>query len=297
MSRKHIAEGESLDLLLDTICNTFGGILFISILIVVLINTTSPDTETTQPDPAAEAQQRELEQQARRSEEEVARLRDLHEMLLSATGNILDPSVDEALTEMQDLQDMIRGLETQITVTADANAEGEGQVNAQEQLLQAKEELAKAKTELEQERADRMRTMGLPRQRSSSRTEVALLLKEGCLCVYQEVDAQGDLIPVTGQWSEIPIENGLGLKPRPEGGLLLNDTDSARSAVSELVQQYDKEKHAFTICIWPDSFDAARILLSAIDENDYGYNLFPMDEKEEAVPLGNSNSELIIMGG
>ena len=29
MSRKAAATGDSLDLLLDTICNTFGGILFI----------------------------------------------------------------------------------------------------------------------------------------------------------------------------------------------------------------------------------------------------------------------------
>ena len=38
MSRKSSASSDSLDLLLDTICNTFGGVLFIAMLVIILLN-------------------------------------------------------------------------------------------------------------------------------------------------------------------------------------------------------------------------------------------------------------------
>src|SRR5690606_37642283 len=41
MSRSSSATDDSLDLLLDTICNTFGGVLFISMLVVILLNMSS----------------------------------------------------------------------------------------------------------------------------------------------------------------------------------------------------------------------------------------------------------------
>ena len=44
--RKQQNDNGSLELLLDTICNTFGGILFISLLVVILLNTTSEKIET-----------------------------------------------------------------------------------------------------------------------------------------------------------------------------------------------------------------------------------------------------------
>ena len=37
MSRRH-AEESSLDLLLDAMCNTFGGVMFIAILLTVMIS-------------------------------------------------------------------------------------------------------------------------------------------------------------------------------------------------------------------------------------------------------------------
>ena len=40
MSRRRSRKQDSLELLLDTICNTFGGVLFIAILVVMLLQQT-----------------------------------------------------------------------------------------------------------------------------------------------------------------------------------------------------------------------------------------------------------------
>ena len=49
MSRRGAPSGDSLDLLLDTICNTFGGILFIAMLVVILTNQMSREASPTEP--------------------------------------------------------------------------------------------------------------------------------------------------------------------------------------------------------------------------------------------------------
>ena len=49
MSRRRASRQDSLELLLDTICNTFGGVLFIAILVVLLLQQTggSPDVPSS----------------------------------------------------------------------------------------------------------------------------------------------------------------------------------------------------------------------------------------------------------
>ena len=62
MSRKRPDESNSasLDLLLDTICNTFGGVLFVSMLVVILLNMSA--AEVSDEPPSASAAEKLIEQ-------------------------------------------------------------------------------------------------------------------------------------------------------------------------------------------------------------------------------------------
>lgn len=65
MSRRSAAKQDSLELLLDTICNTFGGVLFIAILMVLLLQQTgqgvTPPPITVPPEKLHELSQRTTE--------------------------------------------------------------------------------------------------------------------------------------------------------------------------------------------------------------------------------------------
>ena len=74
MSRRRSAPASSLDLLLDTICITFGGVLFIALLVVLLLQMSGNSGANSAVD--AEKQQRFLESQSR-LEELRARLKTL----------------------------------------------------------------------------------------------------------------------------------------------------------------------------------------------------------------------------
>src|SRR5215212_2230753 len=59
MSRRRRHQPDSLELLLDTMCNTFGGIIMIALLIALLSRDASSDTAITQ---RAETVRRQIEQ-------------------------------------------------------------------------------------------------------------------------------------------------------------------------------------------------------------------------------------------
>ncbi len=54
--RSLMSDTSSLELLLDTICNTFGGIVFVSLLVVILVNMSSRETADTPPEPVTQAE-------------------------------------------------------------------------------------------------------------------------------------------------------------------------------------------------------------------------------------------------
>ena len=75
MSRKAASSGDSLDLLLDTICNTFGGILFIAMLVVLLTNQLSRDAATAAPNAESSRALRRLRGELTESQSRLTKLR------------------------------------------------------------------------------------------------------------------------------------------------------------------------------------------------------------------------------
>ena len=52
MSRRKASEESSLELLLDTMCNTFGGVMFIAISLLVIISVMTQDMPQQDEEPA-----------------------------------------------------------------------------------------------------------------------------------------------------------------------------------------------------------------------------------------------------
>ena len=69
MSRRRAVKQDSLELLLDTICNTFGGVLFIAIMVVMLLQNAGQGPETVVPAPSPEELEARTEQLATLSAE------------------------------------------------------------------------------------------------------------------------------------------------------------------------------------------------------------------------------------
>ncbi len=74
MTQRNSSDDGSLDLLLDTICNTFGGVLFISLLVVILLNMSSNEAASTPPEEATQAELSNWESRLAQANREVERL-------------------------------------------------------------------------------------------------------------------------------------------------------------------------------------------------------------------------------
>ena len=96
MSRhRGAADESSLELLLDTICNTFGGVLFISILVVILVNMSSEAVSTTPPDEISQSELIQMETQLQQSQERMQKLRRAIELQKDIEKKFVEPETKD----------------------------------------------------------------------------------------------------------------------------------------------------------------------------------------------------------
>ena len=186
MRRRRLDATSGLDLFLDAICNTFGGIVFISMLVVVLINATNVSsvedpTATPPPDPTrSEELRREqaaLGRQIRRLEETAEIVRDSTDLTRSL-GRIKEERTITGRLRSE-LDDVTQRL-------AETNAETdritEERRRKSETRTAKRKELDILKTRLAREIAARTKRLALPFEKATSLTEKALLPQGRAIC-------------------------------------------------------------------------------------------------------------------
>jgi len=100
MNRKQVQSEGSLDLLLDTICNTFGGVVFIALLVVLLLRL-SPIKQLSASVQSSSAIRAALQWQEA--------LQSNHELLADLQSQITEAALrwdDGVMTELKELQEM-----------------------------------------------------------------------------------------------------------------------------------------------------------------------------------------------
>src|SRR6056297_1624177 len=174
MKRHASDQGDSFDLFLDTICNTFGGIVFLAILVALLakIRHDPSGTETAeQPVTALMMQTLEIE-----LTHEQSRLRDLQNVRDSLPQTPIDPEVANLVDRSDELKELSAAEkhlverrkqlgEKLIDIAAEAAAIPEQVEQAEKELEAITVELATAKAEWQVVRAEKIKTMQVPLER------------------------------------------------------------------------------------------------------------------------------------
>lgn len=290
MARTNNTGDESLDLLLDTICNTFGGVLFISMLVVILLNMSSESTTTvTVPE---QSRQEMLNARASlvESSAELERLRRAASERQSITQKFANPEIAVQLAELQQMTSLnqtIRQSRDQLLSSLVNTQEAiNDAVSQAEQLKQAQQQLSAALTSLEaqvqEEISLRTRTAKLPKQRVTQKKPVSFLMKNGKLYAHAKSDGNGK---VAGQNAsevkELTDGNKIYVEPVASAGLAIDTETEELSAIKSKINQFNKEDYFLTIVVWPDSFQEFLVVKQAIVRSEYEYQLIPWpgDEK------------------
>jgi len=286
---------DSLELLLDTICNVFGGIILMAILVVLLTQTSADQV----PDPTAE----ELEtafrfQQLRLQQKELRqRLAELnnHRRRLQETLWTTTPEPAERLADAYDqFQKAIRKASERLEEAKQAMTESRSQHGRLSDYLRRTEKrLQEKRREVEhlQEQLNHLekvasRNVRLPHRRGAVQGEAKYFIIKGQKAYYVGFRHRGhhhlhleniDIVsPIEGIY-----EQQVHLIPRPSGGVTVPENLDA-AWLFGLIQHcgannFDPIEAYFVFFVWNDSESYATFqrLKNAVLAQGYSYCVFP----------------------
>jgi hypothetical protein len=298
MRRKlHANQQDSLDLLLDTLCNVFGGIILIACLLAML---SRPKMAATQADTSHPEAGILAEKRIEMAQAELDGLQKLRAQLQSEN----DPSLLPLITELAGLkktaeklrqekarQDEIASVKAKQLARdtsseiarlreqeqeverklASANKDTEAARQAQQAL---EKRLADLQLELESVSALKIEKLRFPRERAINKNASPIIVQYGQ--VFPVFDGAGKPMPMVRQ---VPAADG-SFTAFANQGQGLNPNLQARQ-LRELLKQLGSGNRYLTLYVYPDSYATLRELKKLIYETgvDYGMDL----RKEQSV--------------
>jgi len=297
---------ESLDLLLDTLCNVFGGIILISCLLALL--TQHSNTIAKSDADASGLKGRLLAERHEAAANELAALKQLADKL-AATGQgelqkladerdqlratqerlrrqasispVDDNSTKDPVGEVTVLRSKVNALDLQI---ADAKARRQA-ATSKEQDLAARTQ--RVRSQINEKEAKRDEYVRFPKEKTTSKHAFNFILKYGD--VYPLVDANGKTFDgITHE----PLEDKAFIANpiRSEGLAIARDIN----AILELLAICKKMGVYISIYVYPDSFETFRTLKKHIFNAglEYGFEVEPEHYKIRFGPNGSSPAPL-----
>jgi hypothetical protein len=300
MSRRRSSRQDSLELLLDTICNTFGGVLFIAILVVLLLQQTGTGPAMEIATPAIPVSPVELQQLTLRMDEvadELARLRQNRDSQdavvqtfapdairqLMATRRALNGRQDELQAEVDRL------LATNTKLVSEVETLGIENDAVRSRLEESQMQLKAAEARLQQERQSRVEEIRMPVVRSTfGKQEIGVVLRYGRLYVWHRYGpGQVRLGLNTNDFVVVEdLKDGLITSPKPTAGIALNTSAESQAAVKRVLQQFDPRLSYLVVIARPDSYDVFRHLRDRALETGFEYRLMPVDATTEITDRG-----------
>lgn len=301
----------SLELLLDTITNTFGGILFLAILVALLVRTTSP----TQADATADCEPLTVVEAARLTvkikelEASIAAIRrraTLPRPVPSVTDSRSLATLDDATRRLEGaLHERATSLENtarlqQETAATRARVEElEEQREAVENDLAEKllrrdaaraeaAELSRTALQLDRPPGETVieQTVGLPRIHPTDKDEVAVYVRFGRLYTMHRWDHGNRLGPNTDQFVVIPGPPQVA-RPKPTAGDPI-DPASIDGDMVRLFGGFTPQRYYVTCVVFEDSFDVFQVLKAALVRKGFEYRLIPRRPGQPVYDTGGS---------
>lgn len=281
-------DSTSLDLLLDTITNTFGGVLFVTILVVLQLRTGQMINEVRSANEPAAHSINALHEELSRKKDEVDLLKQVAGAQRRAISQLSMGDAQESLRQVIEFRARLQELDAERVrslAAIEQEARKAEQLDSQLADRRSRIELEKQRQEqLEQditrEKLVRTRTAELPTLRETAKREFPVIVKFGRLYAPYSLDPVS--LERTRHLEEFVLigkENEITrLTPNPLQGIPLDSSESAEDMLGRLWDQFPKE--AFYVCgaVWDDSFSEFPALKKALVERGIEYRLIPTKE-------------------
>lgn len=310
MSRKGRGQESSLELLLDTICNTFGGVVFIAMLVALLLQASKTRAiASVAPDslPRPTLKKSDIIRLSTQADELASEIQQLESELAQVRGFVKEFAtleVEESLAKLHSAEQKQRLLElarveilasiaadNTATVTALAAARQladqakTAEASAAEAVVNLKnaqekhQSLLESAIRLEEEQKEKSITQSTgkaPRERDTDKREFGLLLRYGR--VYRTHVHTG--IWRTVNTADFHVEKtavGNKATARPGAGIDMS-TSTAEASIATLLADYPAAGWYPCIVVHPDSYDIFQSLKSTLVAKGYEYRVVATDK-------------------
>ena len=307
MARKGNLNDSSLELLLDTICNTFGGVLFLAMLVSLLLTQTRKRSEmeaqTTDPVPAVSAADLvRLDVRADEMDRELTQLQAVVADIREMGGQMSDPGYREKLDAMQEsvraagalaarrvrlLRDIADAQAAEARAAGKTAATEREQAEAERRLAAAQERLEAAIRERDQlvQSAIQLReesaktaavstTGRAPRERDTDKSEFGVMLKYGKMYLMHKYVNGGREVNTQEFVVTLGLLNNTA-EPKPAEGLDLKDRGMQPTELRRYLASHPSRDWYPCLVVHPDSFEEFLTLKGGLVALGYEYRLMP----------------------
>ena len=313
--RRRRTDDSSLELLLDTITNTFGGILFIAILLSLMLRSSSQTARDTaaSSEPMSAVEQAELESRVADLQQDAESLRrrmattprpgdsqadDSVLGKLSAAAAAMEAAVADnakaVRNTLESQREAAKANEQFEMLEQDRKSIAERLAEAEHRVARAREEAARlAEAALQIDRppgaTEIEQTVSLPSLRPSIKSEVGLYVRFDRIFIMHAWRNGERLGPNTEQFVIVPLPGADGARqvarPKPAAGMPVNATSIAAD-LRRLLQSFPSDRFVVSMVVFEDSFDVFQLIKAAIVQNGSEYRPIPLRPGESVVDSG-----------
>jgi len=289
MRRRRSREDDSLDMLLDTISNTFGGILFLTLLVALLVHS---NKSTTLEQQSQSVSQHELTQLRKGLATKTIQLQSLSQVLATQQQTLADfkPSQSHSIIEriLELKSKKLALVQQRMDLTASWSRLANENTNLDKELQdrssrhrQSQQDIARLFQQLKKEVRKRTRMARLPALRTTQKQEFALVMRYGRLYFLHasKLDKQlgslnyEDFVVLKREQSTVRIT------PKPYAGLAVDASGSLEEALQGKLQHLSSKELYLAIAVWEDSFREFEHLRTALVNIGWEYRLIPVEEQ------------------
>ena len=282
-----------LDLFLDIVCNTFGGILFIALLIVILTRMIAQhdrrgEIATVPMDAFLSAENRlqtliheqeRLRESARPFQQSTTAKQDWVERIVeleSRRDAILKTKTAQSLTILETIRSV-----------AEAEHLWNGTLQKHERLEAEYRE--KQRALFESVVKSNMQDIRLPQMRSSSKRKVALVLTGDKLFFWHRTSPDGSPHGLNdAQFTAFDHGTHRETLPKIWTGFPVSAKPDEQAVIAGQLRKFDASRVAFDVVVFRDSYSSFQYLRKVMAENGWEYTLFPIGPGESLIDRGGT---------
>ena len=258
---------DSLELLLDTICNTFGGVLFIALLVVLLLQSKESDAirpPPVKPEGSSETLLKELEG----LQADLARLKENRAAQQRVEEVLLAPGMAVMLSSRQKNRHEAERLLDAFTNTAQENQLKLSDIRMTEQELEdldnrvgeLSEQVDRLKGEIEGQKREKTTEIRLSEVHDTSSRQIGIVVRYGRLYVWHQYSLDGERLGLNDR-DFVVVENkgnGVVTMPHPLRGLPIGPGREFEDGMSAILRRFRPVSSVLAFIVYPDSFHCVK---------------------------------------